>query len=186
MGPASVSSEAAAVLDESGLQRLTNSELDLIFRSRPAGPIPTGRMRGTALFLPGTPVCGAVARLVYLLAWKGKATEDPHRSLRNLVGPLGTEAIRALLSHDSSWVDGEDCVLIDYSRTSIVAAMVRDEIRLVSPGLYLGVIWVWHRESVDSLSDRAGRARPPVTSDGRRVLRRGVLEPPGDAGSVEG
>jgi hypothetical protein len=112
---------------------------------RPRFPCPAGQLRGTALFFPGTPACGPLARLIFLLAWKGKATEDPPRSLQNLVGPLGTEAIPALLSHDRSWVDGEECVLIDYSSTSTVAAMIRDEIRLVSPGLYLGVIWLGRR-----------------------------------------
>jgi hypothetical protein len=145
VGPRSVSAEGAAVLDESGLQRMSSNELERVFRSSPAGPIPAGQLRGTALFFPGTPACVPLARLIFLLAWKGKATEDPPRSLQNLVGPLGAEAIPALLSHDRSWVDGEECVLIDYSSTSTVAAMVRDEIRLVSPDLYLGVIWVGRR-----------------------------------------
>ena len=132
-------------LDERSLQRMDNRELDLLFRSSPAGDIPHGRLPGTALLFPGTAVCALLARLIHLLVWQGKETEASGRSLNNLIGPLRMRSIRALLSHDRSWVDGEKCVLIDYSTTSIVARMVRDEVRLVAPGLYLGVVWLWKR-----------------------------------------
>lgn len=135
----------ADVLDERALEHLENRELDLLFRSSPAGAVPHGRLPGTALLFPGKWVCSVLARLVHLLFWRGKVTDPPARSLKNLVGPLGTRTIKALLSHDHSWVDGKDCVLIDYSKTSLVAHMVRDEIRLVSPNLYLGVVWLWRR-----------------------------------------
>jgi hypothetical protein len=133
------------ILDERGLRRLGNDELDLLFRSSPAGAIPHGRLPGTALLFPGSRLCGPLARVATLLVWQGKVTEDPDRSLVNLIGPLRVRAIRALLSHDASWVDGRQCVLVDYSTTSRVAHMVRDEIRLVSPALYLGVVWLWKR-----------------------------------------
>jgi hypothetical protein len=134
-------------LDERALRRMDNRELDLLFRSSPAGRIPEGRLPGTTLLFPGSWVCGVLTRLVHLLAWQGKETEASGRSLKNLVGPLRMRTIRALLSHDRSWVDGDRCVLIDYKTTSRVAHMVRDEIRLVSPGLYLGVVWLWQRRA---------------------------------------
>jgi hypothetical protein len=133
------------VLDERALQRMDNRELDLLFRSSSAGDVPHGRLPGTGLLFPGTPACGPLAWLVHLVVWAGKETEPSGRSLQNLIGPLRTRTIRALLSHDRSWVDDEECVLIDYSRTSFVARMVRDEVRLVAPGLYLGVVWLWKR-----------------------------------------
>ena len=133
-------------LDERSLRRLDNRELDVLFRSSPAGNIPHGRLPGTGLLFPGTVLCGPLALLVRLFVWQGKQTEASGRSLKNLVGPLRLRSIRALLSHDRSWVDGEKCVLIDYSTSSTVARMVRDEVRLVGPGLYLGVVWLWkHR-----------------------------------------
>ena len=134
-------------LDETSLRRLTNGELDLLFRSSPAGDLPEGLLSGTGLLFPGTRACGPLARLVHALVWQGKETEPPGRSLRNLVGPLRTRAIRALISHDRSWVDGDECVLVDYSTTSVVARTVRDEVRLVAPGLYLGVVWLWKRRA---------------------------------------
>ena len=137
--------DRAEALDERALRRMDNRALDALFRSSRAGRIPHGRLPGTTLLFPGSVVCGLLARLVRLLVWQGKETERQGRSLKNLVGPLGMRTIRALLSHDRSWVDGDPCVLIDYSTTSRVAHMVRDEIRLVSPGLYLGVVWLWKR-----------------------------------------
>jgi hypothetical protein len=133
------------VLDERALQRMDNRELDLLFRSGSARDVPHGRLPGTGLLFPGTPACGPLASLVHLVVWQGKETEPSGRSLQNLIGPLRTRTIRALLSHDRSWVDDEECVLIDYSRTSFVARMVRDEVRLVAPGLYLGVVWLGKR-----------------------------------------
>jgi hypothetical protein len=132
-------------LDERALRRMSNRELDELFRRSRAGDVPHGRLPGTGLLFPGSPACGPLARLVHLLVWQGKETEGSGRSLQNLLGPLRMRAIRALLCRDRSWVDGERCVLIDYSTTSRVAHMVRDEVRLVAPGLYLGVVWTWRR-----------------------------------------
>jgi hypothetical protein len=137
----------ADALDERSLRRMDNRDLDMLFRSSPAGDLPHGRLPGTGLLFPGTPVCAPLAWLLQLLVWQGKETEASGRSLKNLIGPLGMRSIRALLSHDRSWVDGENCVLIDYSMTSIVARSVRDEVRLVAPDLYLGVVWLWKRRA---------------------------------------
>jgi hypothetical protein len=161
--PRTLPAPAGEVLDESGLRHLSNRELDVVFRSSSAGPIPRGRLQGTALFFPGTPLCGPVAGLVRLFAWQGKETEQDGAALENLVGPLGLRAVRARLSHDRSWVDEQDCVLIDYSSTSTVAAMVRDEIRLVAPGLYLGVIWL-RRRRVGWFTLRQGEPEPDLSS----------------------
>jgi hypothetical protein len=133
------------VLDERDLQRLGNRELDRLFRSSPVDHIPRGLLPGTALLFPGSRFCAPLARLVNRLAWQGKVIDDAGRSLQNLVGPWHVHAVPALLSHAASWVDGQPCILIDYSRTSKAASLVRDEIRLVAPALYLGVAWFWKR-----------------------------------------
>jgi hypothetical protein len=66
--------------------------------------------------------------------------------LRNRLTPLDLKAIAAVVYPGRSLVDGADCVVLDYSITSVVASGVRDEIRLVAPHLYLGVVWLWrHR-----------------------------------------
>lgn len=130
-------------IDEAALLALTNVELDDVFRRAPAGEIPDGNMRGTVLAWPGTAVARPLALLIYLVAWQGKVVNRERHLLRNKITPLRLRLIAARLSHSTSWVDGRECVLLDYSKTSLVAHMVRDEIRLVAPDLYLGVVWLW-------------------------------------------
>jgi hypothetical protein len=134
-----------SVVDEDALLAMGNTDLDALFRSSEAGPIPDGDMRGTVLFFTGTAVAKPLAKVLHLVAWQGKVVDRRQGMLRNKITPLGLRLIAAQVSRSGSWVDGQDCVLLDYSRTSRVAGMVRDELRQVSPALYLGVIWLWHK-----------------------------------------
>jgi hypothetical protein len=140
-----VSEPQQADVTEDVLLALSNVELDGLFRASPAGGIPDGNMNGTVLAWPGTALARPLAFLIHLLAWQGKVVDRRELMLRNKITPLRLRLIKARLSSDESWVDGRECVLLDYSRTSIVARMVRDEIRLVGPDLYLGVVWMWRR-----------------------------------------
>ncbi|MBN3511088.1 hypothetical protein [Mycolicibacterium nivoides] len=132
-------------LDESLLLGYPNSALDLLFRQSEAGPIPDGDTRGTLLAWPGTWLAKPLALLVRVIVWQGKVLDRREGVLRNKVTPFGIRLVKARLSIASSWVDDGDCVLIDYSTTSFLARMVRDEIRQVGPGLYLGVVWLWRK-----------------------------------------
>jgi hypothetical protein len=131
------------IVTEDALLAMSNTELDDLFQRSPAGEIPDGNMRGTVLAFPGSFVAKPFAVIAYWIAWQGKVVDRRRRMLRNKITPLRLRLIAAALSHDTSWVDSRECVLLDYSRTSHVAKMVRDEIRLVSPSLYLGVVWMW-------------------------------------------
>jgi hypothetical protein len=128
--------------------RMSQHELDELFRISPCGKIPNGAMaKGTAIFMPGT-IAAPIARLV--ARWfirKGKAIKADGSELLNRVTPLGVKAIRAKVSYDSSWLDGSRAILIDYSKTSFVAKKIRDEIREVAPGLYLGKVW-WGKKRI--------------------------------------
>jgi hypothetical protein len=57
--------------------------------------------------------------------------------LRNHILPLGLKAIIARVYKGPSWLDDKECIVLDYSETSLVASHMRDEIRLIEPGLYL-------------------------------------------------
>jgi hypothetical protein len=135
----------ATVVTDAALLGMSNADLDALFRTSPSGDIPDGRLRGTVLLWPGTRACGILARAAYLLLWRGKVVDRRRGTLLNLLSPLAVQSVKARVSHAPSWVDGEPCVLIDYSRTSLVARKVRDEIRLVGPGIYLGVVWLMKR-----------------------------------------
>lgn len=120
---------------------LTQSEIDDLFRRSPAGPIPSGEGDGTVIVAPDTTLGEVAAKLVHLLAWKGKIFDPEHGELRNEITPFGIDAIKASVYYGTSWFDGRQAVIIDYSKTSLVAHWIRDEIRLVAPGLYLGVVF---------------------------------------------
>ncbi|MGH7505236.1 MAG: hypothetical protein ACRELX_06280, partial [Longimicrobiales bacterium] len=120
------------------LASMTRDRLDSLFRNAAPGPIPTGRTRGTALLAPGSPLDALFKPLIRALVWKGKVFRPASGDLKNLLSPFGFQGIRARVYEDASWFDRKPAIIIDYSRTSFVAQMVRDEIRQVAPGLYLG------------------------------------------------
>ena len=92
-------------LDEGDLERLTNHELDDIFRASPAGELPAGVVRGTAYVFNGTRACRIIAKLAYWFAWQGKKLDPDRRGLVNRITPLRLPLIRATVYHGSSWVD---------------------------------------------------------------------------------
>jgi hypothetical protein len=133
---------AAITPTAAGLATLSRTELDHIFRSSPPGPIPVGRSRGTAIIIPGSWINRMLSVMVRTLFWKGKIFDPQSGDLRNLVGPFGTPAIRALVYEGKSWFANGPAIILDYSRTSFVARPIRDEIRQVAPSVYLGqVFW---------------------------------------------
>ena len=139
-----------AITDPAEFLKLSDKQLDEIFRNAPAGPIPNGQGEGTAIIAPGTAVSDTIAKFVHIFSWKGKVFEpdaiDPQRAtLKNRLLLLGTKAIIAQVYKSESWLDGKACIVLDYSHTSIVAQWIRDEIREVSPGVYLGVVY-WGKE----------------------------------------
>jgi hypothetical protein len=101
-----------------------------------------GRTRGTALLAPGSAIDGVFKTLIRALIWKGKVFRPESQDLKNLLSPLAVQGIRARVYQDLSWFDEKPAIIIDYSRTSLVARLVRDEIRQVIPGLYLGQIFL--------------------------------------------
>ena len=117
-----------------------------MFAAAPAGSLPHGRGRGTALILTTTPFSRFLAGFARLGAWRGKEFVDDGSSLRNVVSPFGVLAIKAAVYLGPSWVDERPCVVLDYSQTSFVARPIRDEIREIAPGIYLGMVFFWKRK----------------------------------------
>lgn len=128
-------------------------ELGKLFRSAGAGAIPDGRGRGTALLGIGGPAARLAAGLVYALAWRGKVVNARTARLKNILTPLGIQAVEAIVYKQDSWYDGQPCIVLDYSKTSLVARYVRDEIREIAPGVYLGLVFVWRHHILDFALD---------------------------------
>jgi hypothetical protein len=133
--------------DVPDLLDLRAEELDELFRRSPAGEIPDGEADGTVLVAPGTNLADPAAKLLHLVAWKGKVFDREKGELRNEVGPLGTKLVRAKVYKEESWLDGKEAIILDYSKTSLVAQWIRDEIREVAPRLYLGLVF-WERAKI--------------------------------------
>ena len=127
-------------------QLLTKSqaELDALFSAHEAGPIPNGPADGTAIVAPGKQFSDEIAKLVNIFAWQGKVFDSQAGVLRNRILPFGINAIVARVYKDKSWLDGQECIVLDYSETSMVAQWIRDEIRLIAPNVYLGKVY-WNK-----------------------------------------
>jgi hypothetical protein len=120
---------------------MSQAELDALFSAHDAGPIPDGEAKGTAIIAPGTSSSQHIAELVKIFAWQGKVFDAKAGLLRNHILPLGLKAIIARVYKDPSWLDGKECIVLDYSETSLVASHVRDEIRSIEAGFYLGKVY---------------------------------------------
>jgi hypothetical protein len=91
-----------------------------------------------------TPFSQDIASLINIFAWQGKNFDAVHGTLTNRISVFGIDAIVAQVYKGSSWFDNKECIVLDYSKTSIAASHVRDEIRLIAPGLYLGLVY-WNQ-----------------------------------------
>ena len=131
------------------LMDMSQAELDALFSSVPAGDIPTGEAEGTAIIAPGTRFSPLIAKFINGFAWQGKVFDSEKGVLRNKILPFGLNAILAKVYKDKSWLDGKECVVLDYSDTSIVAQWIRDEIRAIAPGVYLGKVYWNDRRLID-------------------------------------
>ena len=133
-------------MDAAELMKMSQAELDDLFKASPAGDIPNGQAKGTAIIAPGTKFSPEIAELVSVFAWQGKTFDGKRGVLTNRILPLGVNAIVAEVYKDKSWLDGKECIVLDYSKTSLLAHWIRDEIRLVAPNVYLGkVYWAKNR-----------------------------------------
>ena len=128
------------------LLKTPSAELDALFAASPAGEIPIGEATGTAIAGAGRWWGRVGAWFARWFLWQGKVFDPSIRGLKNRISAFGFIGIRAEVYVGPSWFDGRDCIVIDYSRSSIVARFVRDEIRLVAPGLYLGQVYIGQRK----------------------------------------
>ena len=127
--------------DVQQLLDMSQQQLDDLFRESPAGDIPNGEADGTAIIAPGTHYSESIAKIINFFGWQGKVFDAEKGVLKNKITPFGVEAIVAKVGKGDSWLDGKECIVLDYSQTSLVAQHIRDEIRLIAPGRYLGVVF---------------------------------------------
>jgi hypothetical protein len=124
---------------------MSQSQLDELFTKSTTGEIPDGEGKGTAIVAPGTNYTQDIAQFISFFAWQGKVFDAKNGVLRNKILPLGLNAIVAKVYKGESWLDGKECIVLDYSETSLVARWIRDEIRQIGPKMYLGKVY-WDKK----------------------------------------
>jgi len=127
------------------LLKMTESQLDELFTNNPAGEIPDGEAQGTAIIAPGTAYSQEIATLINHFAWQGKTFDAKAGQLKNRITSFGLNAIIAEVYKGPSLFDNKECIVLDYSKTSLVAHWIRDEIRLIGAGFYLGRVY-WDKK----------------------------------------
>ena len=123
------------------LLSMSSIALDDLFRQSSSGEIPNGEAQGTAILAPGTTYSVEVAQFINHFAWQGKNFDATSGTLKNRILPFGLNAILAKVYKGESWLDQKECIVLDYSSTSLIAHWIRDEIRLIGPTMYLGVVY---------------------------------------------
>jgi hypothetical protein len=136
------------VIDVPTLLTLSDTQLNDTFGSAVAGPIPDGSAKGTAIVGNGTAFSPAIAEAVSRFVWQGKTFDGVHGTLRNRISAFGLNAIVAEVYKGPSLFDGKECIVLDYSKTSTVAGWIRDEIRLIAPKVYLGLVYAHNKPTI--------------------------------------
>jgi hypothetical protein len=137
----------AATVSE--MLKMSQAQLDDLFTQSPAGNIPNGEAKGTAIVAPGTTYTQNIADFVNHFAWQGKVFDPAKGVLRNKILPFGLNAIIAKVYKGPSWLDNKECIVLDYSETSLLAHWIRDEIREVAPNIYLGKVYWSKKRLID-------------------------------------
>src|SRR5262245_64191391 len=121
----------SAIVDQ--LLTKSQADLDALFTSKEAGPIPDGQAEGTAIVAPGTKFSDDIAKWVNVFAWQGKVFDAKSGTLRNRILPFGLNATIAKVYKAPSRRDQKECIVLDYSETSRLAHCIGHPIPLIAP-----------------------------------------------------
>jgi hypothetical protein len=122
------------------LLQMKECELVQVYKSGVPGMPPCGYAPGTMIFQPGSPITVPFARMMSATAWQGKMFPGDGTMVNRM---FGLPAIKAVVYPGESFIDGRPSTIFDYQNTSIVWMHYRDEVREVSPGVFLGIMhWV--------------------------------------------
>jgi len=119
------------------LLHMNESELMNLYKCSGPAPIPMQYTPGTVIFQPGSAITVPVARVMSNLTWQGKYFPGNGMMVNKM---FYVKTIKAAIGPGESWVDGGPSTIFDYADTSLVWTHYRDEVREVSPGVYLGIM----------------------------------------------
>lgn len=131
---------AERTLSLEGLMGMSPENLQALYTRSEPGPIPDGDSAGRATFSPGS-WWGRLWERILSLFWKGKVFDRRNGTLLNKV--LGGRIVKAKVYLGPSKLDGKPAIIIDYGQTALLPVrLIRDEIRMVAPSLYLGYAYM--------------------------------------------
>lgn len=137
-GEALAQEHAAPALCLDQLAHMSWDELEALYRQAPPGRISEGYAHGRAIYCPDDRLAGPRSKITHLL-WHGKHFSACDSMLINQW--CGVKAIKAQVYYGPSWLDGKPSIIMDYRQTSHVWKDVRDEIREVAPGVFVGIMF---------------------------------------------
>ena len=125
---------------------MSQEQLDDLFRASPAGDDPErARPRARRSSRPERKYSEPIATVINHFGWQGKVFDAEKGVLKNRSSPSASRRSSPRSTRAPSWLDNKECIVLDYSETSLVAHWIRDEIRLIGPGFYLGKVY-WGKE----------------------------------------
>ncbi|MDY3561880.1 hypothetical protein R5W23_003308 [Gemmata sp. JC673] len=128
---------SAPRLEMHDLVRMSKADLEALYLGAPPASVPSGFVPGRAIKNPGGRLTATNARATRLV-WQGKIFRDDATMINRVFG-IG-RAIPADVYQGESLIDGQPSLILDYSGSKLWPD-VRDELREVEPGLYLGVMY---------------------------------------------
>ncbi len=107
---------------------------ETLFRQAALGSVPLGPTRGTVLYTDGRHP--QVKARLQGVVWKGKTFHGDGTLTNRWLG--GVQAVSADAHVGTSWLDGQPCLVMQYAPKAAVFGNLRDELREVAPGVWLG------------------------------------------------
>src|SRR5260370_15316646 len=96
------------------LLEMSNADLDTLFSNSPAGDIPDGPAKGTAIIAPGTKFSQEIAEFVNIFGWQGKTFDKAKGVLRNRITIFGISSIIAQVYTAARWFDTNAHIVLYY------------------------------------------------------------------------
>lgn len=129
-----LASPALAASPDAALRKATPCCWETLFREGNVGCVPIGPTHGSVLYVDGKHP-RLKARLQGVV-WKGKTFHGDGSFTNRWLG--GFTAVSAGICVESSWLDCQPCFVMQYAPDARVFGNVRDELREIAPGTWLG------------------------------------------------
>lgn len=131
--------------------RLSQAEIDDIYRNSPVVEIPPGDSKGIAIIFAGSIFTRAIATITRWFIWRGKVFFPDEGIFLNKLTLFSIRAVKGEMYRGESWFTDGEAMILDYSNTTLLLRRVREEVRQVSPGFYLAQVY-WGKRRLSNFT----------------------------------